>query len=476
MTSEVRRLLCVFFISLLTACGGGESSTATPAPTQPPPLTNTPAPIATSLPTDTPVPTDTPMTLPTATPAPTQPPELTNTRTSVATYLPTYPPAPTDTPVTPTDTPTLTPIPTPLSESGPWGLIEAEDGIWAINPDGSGLIRLSSDIVHWDAISAGGKYVAYATDLQVEGDPDRLRGVVLKILELPKGTAHTVIEIQVPDRDELLYDELYHANFDVLRAISEGGLAWSPDGSKLAFASGHSGTSADLYVYALHTGVITRLTDGPADACQFEWSRDGQYIFHVGMSVFSTGAGHRVDKVWVARADGSGNQLLYEAEPSSGGEYLVAWVSTDTVLVYSWRIDCGEVNLRLIDVPSGETQVVWPDYFHRVTRNPSNGTILLDASDVECNPREAVGYFVIEPDNLVPRQISKQEYESMLPDTGFSDAWSDWYESWSPDGQAVYTVSKGLIHVARAPDFVTEILSQAVKPLWTGPIVVWAIP
>lgn len=368
-------------------------------------------------------------------------------------------------------------MPVPLSESGPWGLIEAEDGIWAMNPDGSGLIRLSSDIVLWDAIVAGGRYIAYATDLEVEGDPDGLRGVVLRILELPEGTTHTITELQIPDANELSHDELYDANFSVLRAVAQGGLAWSPDGSRLAFTSGHSGISADLYVYSLNTGVITRLTDGPANACQIRWSPDGQYIFHVGVSGFGTGAGHNMTGVWVARADGSGNQLLYEVEPDSGGEFLVGWISTDTVLVYSWRVDCGEVNLRVVDVTLGEIQVLWSDYFRRVTRNPSNGTILLDASDIYCNPEEAVGYFAIEPNNLVPRQISKDEYESMMLDTGLSDNRSDWHESWSPDGQAVYTVgARGFIHVARAPDFVPGFLSWAVKPLWPGPIVVWAVP
>lgn len=446
--------MCVFLFSL------GLCGCAIVAPTLP-----------TATTTDIAVPTQTVVTLsmpPTAVPIsiPISQEGLSSTLTVVA-------PLPTS---TLTRTPPPTPI-TPLSESGPWGLIEAEDGIWAMNPDGSGLIRLNSDLVLWDAIVAGGKYVAYATDLEVEGDPDRLRGVVIKILELPEGTTHTVTEIQIPDVDELSYDELYSANFSVLRAVAQEGLAWAPDGSKLAFASGHSGISADLYVYSLNTGVITQLTDGPANACQIRWSPDGQYIFHVGVSGFGTGAGHNITGVWVARADGSGNQLLYEAEPGSGGEYLVDWISTDTVLVYSWRVDCGEINLRMIDRMSRETQVLWPDYFRRATRNPSNGTILLDASDICCNAEEAWGYFAIEPDSLVPRQISKEEYASMLLDTGLSNRWSDWHESWSPDGQAVYTVgSRGLIHVARAPDFAPGILSQVIKPLWPGPIVVWAVP
>jgi hypothetical protein len=298
------------------ACGG-ESPSATPEPNWPS--------TATPEPTKPPTATLEPAKPPTATPKPTKQSTPTNTLAPKANFLPADTFAPTDTPMptTPTNTPGPSPVPIPLSENGPWGLIEAEDGIWAMNPDGSGLTRLNSDIVFWDAIAAGGKYVAYATDLQVEGDPDWLEGVVLRILELPQGTTHTVTDIQIPDEGQLSYDELYDANLSVLRAIAQEGLAWSPDGSSLAFASGHSGASADLYVYSLDTGAITQLTDGPADACQFSWSTDGKYIFHVGVSGFGTGAGYRVAGVWAARADGSGNQLLYEAEPDSGGEYLV---------------------------------------------------------------------------------------------------------------------------------------------------------
>jgi WD40 repeat protein len=347
-----------------------------------------------------------------------------------------------------------------------------------MNQDGSGLVRLNSDVVLWGVTAAGGNHVAYATDLEVEGDPDGLRGAVLRILELPAGITRTVTGLQVPAGADLLEEDLIRANFDVFRALGEGGLAWSPNGRTLAFASGHEGMSADLYLYALDSGEITRLTDGPADACQFGWSPDGRYIYHVGMAAFGTGAGSIVDSVWVARADGSGNRLLYRSEPDSVGESLLAWISADTALVCSSHIDRGGRNLRLIDMRSGETQSVWPDRFRAAARNPADGTILLDAADIRGNPDAADGYFAIEPEGLRPRRISAAEYEALVVDA--EPLWDEsyLYRSSSPDGQAVFTLDyrSGLVRVARAPAFVPEILSRAVEPLPMGPVVVWAVP
>lgn len=72
-------------------------------------------------------------------------------------------------------------------------------------------------------------------------------------------------------------EDLQFAAEQVYRAVvfEGGGLAWSPDGTKLAFVSGHRGTSADVFVYSRDMGESTRLTDGPSHAYQLSWSPDG---------------------------------------------------------------------------------------------------------------------------------------------------------------------------------------------------------
>lgn len=306
----------------------------------------------------------------------------------------------------------------PLSPDGPWAVILNQDGIWAVNEDGSGLTHLAQDVVLHRAISVAGGWIAYVTDAQAEPDAEAGGGLLLRVLSLPEGGARTVTELQIPDVTSDSSDDLQFAAQQVYRAVvfQEGGLAWSPAGGQLAFVSGHDGTSADVYVYARDTGEIIRLTDGPSHAYQLSWSPDGQYIFHTGTSNFGSGAGHTMVGVWTARADGTGIQSLYEPDSRSGDEELIDWVSNDTVLVHSWRPDCGKVNLVTANVVSGEVQIVWPDYFNRAAYNPATDTILIDAYDIECNPADASGFYRVEPGGAEREQVSGEEYDAQLPE------------------------------------------------------------
>jgi WD40 repeat protein len=260
--------------------------------------------------------------------------------------------------------------------------------------------------------------MAYVTDIEVGSDPKSHGGLTLRILSLPEGAAQTVTGLQIPDVNADSSDDLQFSAEQVYRAVifEGGGLAWSPDGSSLAFVSGHGGTSADVYVYSRDTGEIARLTDGPGHAYQLGWSPGSQYIFHTGASNFGSGAGYMMVGVWVARADGTGVRSLYEPDPRSGAEVLVGWVSADTVLVHSWRPDCGGINLVTVNVASDETQVLWPDYFNQVTYNPDTGTVLFDAHDISCNPEGASGFYLIEPGAMEPERVSGEEYDSQLPE------------------------------------------------------------
>ncbi|MGD1993287.1 MAG: hypothetical protein PVI59_08850 [Anaerolineae bacterium] len=287
-----------------------------------------------------------------------------------------------------------------------------------MNEDGSGLTHLAQDVVLHRAISVAGRWIAYVTDAQAEPNVEAGGGLLLRILSLPEGTAQTVTELQIPDVTSDSSEDLQFAAQQVYRAVvfQDGGLTWSPDGGRLAFISGHDGTSADVYVYARDTGEIIRLTDGPSHAYQLSWSPDGQYIFHTGVSNFGSGAGHTMTGVWAARADGAGIQSLYEPDSRSGAEELVDWVSADTVLVHSWRPDCGKINLVTANVVSGDIQIVWSDYFNRAAYNPATDSILIDAYDIECNPANTSGFYWAEPSGAEREQISGEEYDAQLPE------------------------------------------------------------
>ena len=57
----------------------------------------------------------------------------------------------------------------------------------------------------------------------------------------------------------------------------DGGVAWSPDGKRIAFASLRAG-NADIWIAPVGGGVATRLTDWPTDENSARWSPDGKTI------------------------------------------------------------------------------------------------------------------------------------------------------------------------------------------------------
>ena len=332
---------------------------------------------------------------------------LTPARTATVTLLP----GPTA-----THTPSLSPQ-VSLSANGPWVLIMNQDGIWAANGDGEGLTHLSQDVVLYRAVAVSGSWIAYATEREEEPGPEGRGDLVLRVMSLPEGIIQTVTDLQIRNMTSDSPDDLQFSADQVYRALAfeGGGIAWSPDGTELAFVSGHGGTSADVYIYNRDTGQISRLTDGPSHAYQLSWSPDGQYIFHTGASSFGSGAGYAMVGVWVAIADGTGTRSLYVPDPRSGAEVLVDWVSANTALVHSWQPDCGGLNLMTVNVPSGEIQVVWPHYFNQVAYKPDMGTILIDAHGIRCNPEGASGFYQIELVGAELKQVSSEEYYSQLP-------------------------------------------------------------
>jgi predicted Ser/Thr protein kinase len=82
---------------------------------------------------------------------------------------------------------------------------------------------------------------------------------------------------------------------------------WSPDGSRLAFASGRDGRS-NLYVKEAHgSAPEIRLLASDADKYPTDWSRDGQYLMY---ETLSTETGW---DLWVLRTDAGAKDAAPEA-------------------------------------------------------------------------------------------------------------------------------------------------------------------
>ncbi|MCA9917058.1 MAG: PD40 domain-containing protein [Anaerolineales bacterium] len=270
---------------------------------------------------------------------------------------------------------------TGLQQDQPWIVLANFNGIFAANGDGTALTQLSTDLVAHGQngllaqLSPDGQWLAYVTAVS-DTDP------ILKLIKLRSQTERIITpllsEISLPPDASL---DCLGGDWDsdpCQAYYTVGPMAWSPDGSQLAFIGAQNGPTSDLYVYDLAEDRVRQLTDGPAHAANPIWSPDGQYIFHQGV-LFISGSGETVvNAAWSARADGSGIIPMH-GDPDSIWETVLGWQGDHTILLYSEASFCGK-NLRTINVATGETQLLWerPFLAELVTYSPEDETVLLE--------------------------------------------------------------------------------------------------
>jgi hypothetical protein len=332
----------------------------------------------------------------------------TPTKTSIkkpfSTPLPTELP-PTDTPIQTQpviETPTpekAAPPDTGLSSEGPWWVFSTAEGLWAVNPDGSGLTQISFEPIQQPftrqiAVSPRGGHIAYLAGR------DQIYDVTLRIRQLPWSTMITEIHItsasSEPRPDVMPGDP----EVEALRAVTElKSLTFSPDGRYLAFMGVIEGPTSDLYVYSLEEYEMTRLTDGPTQAIQPVWSPDSKYIVHGGVSSLGTGAGFGMQGYWASLADDSGTVTLFDPS-DTGGQEVIGWVNNQTFVVHSWNAVCGPNQLRTFNIKTRESQVLWEHAFQAIAFDPTQEVTVLGVpfDDDLCNPDESVGLYLVPSD------------------------------------------------------------------------------
>lgn len=292
---------------------------------------------------------------------------------------------------------------------GPWWVFQTQDGLWAINPDASGLTQISGEISllpmdFSDSVASRGGKLALITST----DPSRWANLALEVLSLPDGEFKRVTSLTSPESEPGPDAVPGDPAFEAVRAVADlQSFAWSPDGSALAFMGVVQGPTSDLYVYSVDTAEVTRLTDGPSQAISPIWSPDGEYIVHTGVDSLGTGAGFSMRGIWAARADDSGILDLYPIPQGSGNEVVVGWISSDQFLVYTWNVVCGPRSLRIYDLSDRSELMLWNGFFSDVAIDPNRGNVLLtiDETTAQCNDGGVQGIFLFQTDPMATFEI-----------------------------------------------------------------------
>jgi dipeptidyl aminopeptidase/acylaminoacyl peptidase len=290
-----------------------------------------------------------------------------------------------------------------LSPQGPWLLSRDTANVYLIQAKRTDPINTEPVIGPAslaDMIAPSGGRLAFITS----SDPQGMRGLHLTIYNLAQKKVEKVIALTSSKTDPA-HDAMPGDNsVEAVRSITDTtSIAWSPDGRTLAFIGVQDGPSSDLYSYALDSGKITRLTDGPSQAYGPSWSPDGKYIVQFGVTGFGTGAGFTMAGAWAARADDSGVISLYT--PDSHGETGLGWVDANTFLVYGFNVVCGSYELRAVSIQPVKVTTLLAGCFTNVAYDPASHTIALAISQITSEDTGAPqsGLYLLKLDGTLQR-------------------------------------------------------------------------
>lgn len=289
------------------------------------------------------------------------------------------------------NTQTSVPSPTPdvsLYDDGAWLLFQGSDPdeheknnhLWAVNWDGTGLMNLLPDFYVYQhkvqpAVNGSpGRYVAVITSYGWSGE------FMLIVAHLPDGEIVASIPltnpqtelVDYPTEDDADYRDYYRRAASSMSISDLRSLAWSPDGTQIAFSGAQEGTQTDVYIYSLTDGSVSRLTRGqhPHHASNLLWSPDGQYIAYDDVSTEGTGLGYWANGIWVVRVDGSTVRRIASEEEwprtDDGGNrpQKLGWTSDHTLAIYALHVNGFEFyRLREVDISTWRsTEVVEQRY------------------------------------------------------------------------------------------------------------------
>lgn len=201
---------------------------------------------------------------------------------------------------------------------------------YAVNADGSGLTRLERTNVPIGFLSPDGKQIAYSAPTDAAVQPPTGEDVPRDLYVIDIDGSHLVNLTNSPADD--------------------WGLAWSPDGRRLAFRSSSTplARGKDLYSVNVDGSGLTKLASSPGDVWDPVWSPDGSHIVFAAEHDVAGG-----QDIYVVRPEGAGLTRL----TSGLGDHSPAWSPDGARIVFVSRRD-GSDEVYVMNVGgSGQTRI-----------------------------------------------------------------------------------------------------------------------
>jgi len=226
---------------------------------------------------------------------------------------------------------------------------------------------------------------------------------------------------QGPDQDVILIDP---DGTDPVTLVDRHGaslpygldMAWSPDGSMLAYTDVREEGLDGLFVFDLATGEVLDLSDGLADAAKPAWSPDGTRIAFTGLDR-ATGY-----DIYVVGSDGTGRvPITAEADNGVDGAHMPAWSPDGSRIAfavdrYDEATETEDHGIVVVDASGGNEIRLTSSLDEQPVWSPDGSKLafLRKTNDV-------TELYVANADGSGERRISGEGTTTSLP-------------SWSPDG------------------------------------------
>lgn len=315
-----------------------------------------------------------------------------------------------------------------LDSEGPWMMIEAGEGFWFVGAQGnqSGVINIPPQFTSGSAQPAPGGGLVGLVFSEFSKNVK-----VLQVFSLPENQVIYEQDLLAYDGESLSFEGQNEAEeFELDRKTAVGRLAWSSDGKQLAFVSSHLGPSPDVYILDIESGEVNQISSEPSHEVGLNWSPGDAYLFYAGVDklhVNHTGSGFSGWKFYAARPDGSEILVAGEGMQNRGGEAVLGWYSENQALMTSSIGTCGTFDLRLLNIETGETQMVWEGLFDEFAYAPESKRVmvwlsLLPPKTDDCGTKSAGGLYSLALPTGTQKKIKGFSKDIRLVTPQYSEA------------------------------------------------------